>query len=157
MERGPSPDPPEPGLKPSMSAFIDTNVVIRPLTGDPPDFAERATRFLAEAEDLLLTDVIAAEIVYVLESFYEVERPRVAEALRAIVAFDAVSAVDPDLLLRAIEVYGLDRLDFVEAYLVACAERSGVRVIASFDRNIDRVTTVSRIEPPAAPTGDAST
>jgi predicted nucleic acid-binding protein len=55
--------------------------------------------------------------------------------------------VDPALLLRAIEVYELDRLDFAEAYLVACAESTGVGNVASFDRAIDRVNTVQRIEP----------
>jgi predicted nucleic acid-binding protein len=38
-------------------------------------------------------------------------------------------------------------LDFAEAYLVAQAERSGVAVVASFDRAIDRVATVRRLEP----------
>jgi predicted nucleic acid-binding protein len=39
------------------------------------------------------------------------------------------------------------RLDFANAYLVANAERTGVGVIASFERTIDRVTTVRREEP----------
>ena len=130
-----------------MSAFVDTNVLIRHLTGDPPSQAARATRFLAEADELLLADLIVAEVVYVLESFYEVKRARVAELARAIIAFDAVRVVDEELLLRAIEVYEIDRLDFAEAYLVASAERSGVDTVASFDRAIDRVTTIRRIEP----------
>ena len=130
-----------------MSAFVDTNVLIRHLTGDPPHQAARATRFLAEADELLLADLIVAEVVYVLESFYEVKRARVAELVRAIIAFDAVRVVDEELLLRALEVYEIDRLDFAEAYLVASAERSGVDSVASFDRAIDRVTTIRRIEP----------
>jgi predicted nucleic acid-binding protein len=44
-------------------------------------------------------------------------------------------------------VYETDRLDFAAAYLVAQAERSGIGVIASFDRAIDRVTTVRRLQP----------
>lgn len=130
-----------------MSAFVDTNILIRHLTGDPPGQAARATRFLAEADELLLADLIVAEVVYVLESFYEVERARVAELVRAIIAFDAVRVVDADLLLRAVEVYEIERLDFAEAYLVASAERAGVDSIGSFDRSIDRLTTVTRIEP----------
>lgn len=51
------------------------------------------------------------------------------------------------MLLRALDVYEVDRLDFAEAYLVAQAERSGVGVVASFDRAIDRVATVERLEP----------
>ncbi|MCZ7535044.1 MAG: PIN domain-containing protein [Acidimicrobiia bacterium] len=77
-----------------MSAFVDTNILIRHLTGDPPDQASRATRFLAEADELLLADLIVAEVVYVLESFYEVERSLVAELVRSILAFDPVRLVD---------------------------------------------------------------
>jgi predicted nucleic-acid-binding protein len=130
-----------------VSAFVDTNVLIRHLTGDPPSQAARATRFLAEADELLLAGLIVAEVVYVLESFYEVGRARVAELVRAIIAFDAVRVVDEQLLLRAVEAYEIERLDFAEAYLVASAERSGVDTVVSFDRSIDRVRTITRIEP----------
>jgi predicted nucleic-acid-binding protein len=132
-----------------VSAFVDTNILIRHLTGDPPAQAARATRFLADADELLLVDLIVAEVVYVLESYYEVERPRIADMVRAIIGFAAIRVIDEDLLLRAIEVYELDRLDFAEAYLVASAERSGVGAVASFDRSIDRVRSVERIEPRA--------
>lgn len=130
-----------------MSAFLDTNILIRHLTGDPPAQACRATAFLERADELLLPDLIIAEVVYVLESFYEVERPRVAELVRAIIGFPAVVVIDEPLLLRALEIYEVERLDFAEAYLVASAEASGVTTIASFDRTLDRLTTVRRVEP----------
>ena len=131
-----------------MSAFIDTNVLIRHLTGDPPEMAARASAYLRDERELLLTDLVAAETVYVLESFYEAPREEVAAAVRSLVAFDSVVCVDPALLLRAVEVYETDRVDFAEAYLVACAESTGAGKIASFDRSIDRVDTIERIEPP---------
>ena len=59
-----------------MTAFLDTNVLIRHLTGDPPGQAARATRLLSRAGQLRLPDLIVAEVVNVLESFYEVPRPR---------------------------------------------------------------------------------
>jgi predicted nucleic acid-binding protein len=130
-----------------VSAFVDTNVLVRHLTRDPPELAERATAYLGRERQLLLTDLVAAETVYVLESYYEAPRLEVAQALRSLVAFDSVVCIDPALLLRALEVYETDRLDFAEAYLVACAETTGVRRVVSFDRSIDRVDTVQRIEP----------
>ncbi len=48
-----------------MSAFVDTNILIRHLTGDPPDMAARATAYLRSENELLLTDLMAAETVYV--------------------------------------------------------------------------------------------
>ncbi len=131
-----------------MTAFIDTNILVRHLTGDPVEMAVRATACLRTETNLLLTDVVAAETIYVLESFYEAPREGVARALRSLVGFDSVVCVDPALLLRAIEVYEVNRIDFAEAYLVACAESTGVGKVASFDRSLDRVGTVERIEPP---------
>jgi predicted nucleic-acid-binding protein len=127
--------------------FVDTNILVRHLTGDPQEQATRAHRFLAGSSVLLLADLVVAEIVYVLTSYYLASRTEVAAAMRSILSFEAVRVVDAALLHRAIEVYELDRLDFAEAYLVAAAERSGVGTIASFDRSIDRITTVRRIEP----------
>jgi predicted nucleic-acid-binding protein len=110
--------------------------------------AARATAALARGdEDLLLTDLVLAECVYVLESFYEVQRAQVAELMRAAIGLPSIKTIDPNLLLRALEVYELQRIDFAEAYLVAHAEVTGVGEILSFDRSIDRVDTVTRREP----------
>lgn len=130
-----------------MTAFVDTNVIIRHLTGDPPDLAARATAFLAEAHELLLPDLIVAEIVYVLESFYEVPVEQVASLARSVIAFEPMRTLDSALLLRSLEVYETHRIDFAEAYLVASAEVAGVRDVVSFDRSIDRVVSVNRVEP----------
>lgn len=130
-----------------MSAFVDTNILVRHLTADPPEMAKRATAFLADATELYLADLIVAETIYVLESFYRAPRNEIATVIRSLLSMRSVTTVDPALLLRAIEVYEFDRLDFAEAYLVACAETTGVGRVASFDRAIDRVTTVERLEP----------
>jgi predicted nucleic-acid-binding protein len=129
-----------------VSAFLDTNVLIRHLTGEPPEMAVAATAYLRDEPELFL---IAAETVYVLESFYETPRGRVAEIMRSVLAHRSIVVVDRNVLLRAVEVYEIDRLDFAEAYLVASAESTGVGRIASFDRAIDRVATVRRVEPGA--------
>ena len=107
----------------------------------------RATAVLADTERLLLTDVVFAECIYVLESFYEVKRDQVAALMRSAIALPTLETVDPVLLLRALEVYELDRLDFAEAYLVAQAEVTGIRVVLSFDRSIDRIDTVTGRQP----------
>lgn len=130
-----------------MTAFVDTNVLIRHITGDPPAQAAGASRYLKGADELLLADLILAEVAYVLESFYETPRAQVATTLRSVLAFPAIRVLDVDLLQRAVEVYEVHRLDFAEAYIVASVERTGIGVIASFDRTIDRVATVRREEP----------
>ncbi|MDE3133611.1 MAG: PIN domain-containing protein [Acidobacteriota bacterium] len=130
-----------------MTEFVDTNVLVRHLTGDPPEMAVCATAALAGSDDLLLADLIVADCVYVLESFYEVRRDRVAELMRAAIALPRIKTLSRRTLHRALELYEVNRLDFAEAYLVAQAETTGVGTILSFDRTIDRIPTVTRREP----------
>jgi predicted nucleic acid-binding protein len=129
-----------------LSVLLDTNVIIRHLTGDPPAMARKATRLLASARELILADLVVAECVYVLESFYELPRSRVAELLRSALSMPTIAA-DSDLLLRALELYEIERLDFAEAYLVATGELNGIGEIASFDKALDRVSSVQRLAP----------
>lgn len=130
-----------------MRAFLDANVIVRHLTQDPPDMGHRATAFLAQEEELLVPDLIVAEVVYVLESFYRVPRSEVAEAVRSLIGWPTVQVVDARLLLRAIEVYEVAAIDFADAYLIASAEITDVGLIVSFDRDLDRISTVRRLEP----------
>jgi predicted nucleic-acid-binding protein len=109
--------------------------------------AKRATAALASGERLLLADLIVAECVDVLESFYQVGRERVSQLMRAAISFPSIETIDAPLLLRALEIYEVDRLDFADAYLVAQAEATGVNEIVSFGRTIDRVPTIKRREP----------
>jgi len=128
-------------------AFVDTNVLVRHLTNDPPAQAKRATALLRDAHELILTDLVLAEMVYVLESFYDVPRMEVAWMARSLLAFPSIETADHELLLRTVEIYEVLRLDFAEAYLSALAEMSDVKRVASFDRQIDRVKSIERVEP----------
>ncbi len=128
-----------------MRALLDTNILVRHLTGEPPAQARRATALLA-GDELVLSDLVLAELVYVLESYYERPRDEVGNAARALLALPSVAS-DHELLLRAVELYEAERLDFADAYLCAAAEISGIGMVASFDRRIDRVASVRRLEP----------
>ncbi|GEM_PF-3960990 len=92
-----------------MSAFLDTNVVVRYLTGDPPDQANEAAKLIESKDELLLTDVVIAEVVYVLRSRYDTPRVVIVDSLI-------------ELLSREnIDVFCLDKAIVVQA-LLQCRE-----------------------------------
>ncbi len=64
-----------------MSALLDTSVIVRYLTGDPPDSAEASAEIIDSEEALLVTDVVIAETAYVLTSVYRVPRVTVVDHL----------------------------------------------------------------------------
>jgi predicted nucleic acid-binding protein len=131
-----------------VTAILDTNVLVRHFTGEPPDQAERATAFLRSAapKELVLVDLVAAELVFVLQSVYQQPRSRVAQLLRATLALPAVHCDTARLLYRAIELYETGR-DFTDAYLVTMAEAEGIPDLVSFDRGIRGISGVRRVEP----------
>ena len=129
-----------------MSHYLDTNVLARFLVGDSRDQAERAREFLRKNE-AVLTDLIFAEVVFLLQSFYKVERGEIATLMRSVLALPNVKCESVGRLQRALDIFEFERLDFAEAYLVACAEANAGSSVVSFDRAIDRVRTVPRIEP----------
>lgn len=126
--------------------LLDTNILVRHLTGEPAEQASRATTFLRNANSLELPALIVAELVYVLESVYEQTRSQVAALVRAVLAHPPVHAPEETVLLRAVELYETARVDFAEAYLAAMAERRD-GLVASFDRDLDRIDGVTRVEP----------
>ena len=130
-----------------MTVLVDTNVLVRHLTQDSPELGPRATLLLFTSDQLHLPDVIFAETIYVLQSVYAATRERIAQSMRSVLGIASIEAEHPKLLVRALDVYEGQRVDFADAYLVALAEASGIRTIASFDRSLDRIETVNRVEP----------
>jgi predicted nucleic-acid-binding protein len=117
--------------------ILDTNVLIRHLTGDPPDQAEIATDFMATARSVLIPDVVVAECVFVLESYYGVERWRIAEMMRSALETVTPLAYDP-AMYRYLELYETVNVGFVDAYLLAQAEYGNWGPVVTFDRDLKR-------------------
>ena len=147
MGRGSATNAPRPGQGTALRAFVDTNILIRHLTGEPLEQARRVRAYFESDTELLLTDVVAAEVVYVLSSFYERSRSGAATALRSLVTFERVKSEDSAKLLRAADLFEELRLDFADAYLLACAEGDADHAVVSFDRGLSRHKGVTRIEP----------
>lgn len=126
--------------------LLDTNVLVRHLTGRPADQARRATALLMRDQRLKVPSLVLAELVYVLESVYDLTRPEVATLARSVLAHRPVVAPEHDVLVRALALYEAAGVHFAEAYLAALAER-GEGMVASFDRDLDRIESIQRIEP----------
>jgi predicted nucleic-acid-binding protein len=126
--------------------LLDTNVLVRHFTDDPPDLAARSRTFLRTADGMFLADLIVAEIVYVLESYYEARRSQIADHVKSALTSPRIDVADLPVLWRALELYEIERIDFPEAYLAALAEASDSAVV-SFDRSLDRIETVERLGP----------
>ena len=120
-----------------MSDFLDTSVVVRYLTGDPPESAEQAAKIIDGVDDLLITDVVLTETAYVLTSVYQVPREIVVDHLIAFLQKENISpfALDKSLVLLALLLCRPSgRVSFADAMVWAAARSAGSRVVYSLDK-----------------------
>jgi len=130
--------------------LIDTNVLLRFLSGEPPKQAEAARRLFEAAAAgtvfLEVSPVIVAEVMYTLTSFYRVDRAEAATSLAALLRRRGVKVGDADQVFGALKRLEKFNVGFADAFLATGGAEQGVS-IASFDRDFDKFKDVSRIEP----------
>jgi len=134
---------------PHTRQVVDTNVLVRFLTGDPPLMAEKARKLVDQADlgktTLVILPVIVAEAFYTLESYYEIERKSVADRLAIFLQCRGIQCVEKDRILDALKRCRDRNAHFADAYLAAAAIELKTP-IASFDRDFDKFPDVSRAE-----------
>lgn len=100
---------------------VDTNVVVRYLTGDDPEQAARAKGVLAAGQVFVSTTVFL-ESDWVLRSAYGFSPTRVAASLRALAGLPDVTVEDAVLLGQALD-HTERGMDFADALHFAAAAR----------------------------------
>ena len=132
--------------------FVDTNLFIRYLTNDDPILADRVEQLLDDAAtgsaQLVTTELVIAESVWVLESSYHLNHAQIAPLMRGILATPGIEVINGDLVGKALVMYELQNIDFVDAYIAALMEKQGITDIYSYDKkHLSRVKTINRKEP----------
>lgn len=120
-----------------MTALLDTSVLIRYLTGDPPQQAERAAALIDSDTPLAVPVVALAETAYVLTTVYGLDRAAVVDALVGLLARANVrvhdlpgdDAVEALLLCRP-----SGRISFADALIWAATRGTSERQIFTFDQ-----------------------
>lgn len=133
--------------------FIDTDVIIRLLTGDDPKKQAAATALFEKVEQGMLTvtapDTVIADAVYVLSSprLYHLPRSEVRKLLTALVHLPHFQVQNRLAVLRALELYGSNKLDFGDVLIIASMEMQHSQILYSYDADFDRFDNITRQEP----------
>jgi predicted nucleic-acid-binding protein len=134
------------------TAFVDANVFLRYLTNDDPEKANRVDSLLDRAAAgevrLLTTEMVLAEVVWVLESSFGLKNHQIAPMIKAILASPGIEVINGHFVARALDYYLSDNIDFIDGYIAAVMEKRKVTDIFSFDRkHMGRIKAITRKEP----------
>ena len=130
--------------------LLDTNILLRFITGEPADQAREVAALVAAAEAgkvrLAVLPMVLAEAVFVLTGFYDHPRSQVADVLSHLISSPGFHAEEPGRMLHALKLFGSGKLDFVDCYLAAASLREG-RTLVSFDRDLVKLHGTSVRKP----------
>ena len=122
--------------------WIDANVLLRLLTNDPPEMAQKAVKLAQKAEqgeiNLKLLPIVVAEVIWVLNSFYKYSRSEITEVLIPLITAEGIEVENQLQVIAALEVMTAQNVDFLDAYLAEVARSRGETVV-SFDRDFRKL------------------
>jgi len=121
---------------------IDTNLVVRYLTGDHPEQSPRA-RAIVDGQAVFVTVTVVLETERVLRSTYGYRPAEVAQALRAFGGLPTVNVEDAPLVAAALDL-AEKGMDFADAlHIGRSAHCEG---LVTFDRKFVKAATAAGIE-----------
>ena len=124
-----------------MASFIDANLILRYLLNDPE--AESIEQLFQKREDLILSSIVIAEVVWTLTSFYHWKKDQIIPPLLSLIRLPFIK-VDKNLILNALEIYHQHNIDYIDAYLVALMSKRKVKTLYSYDKDFDKIKQIPR-------------
>ncbi len=126
---------------------IDTNIIVRYLTGDDPEQAEKV-RALIGHEPVFVPRTVLLEVEWVLRGVYDLSSKQIIPALRALAGLPGVSIEDTALVAKAMN-WSDAGMDFADALHLAAA--TGCESFLTFDKRLARSGTCLAGVPVSAP------
>jgi predicted nucleic-acid-binding protein len=122
---------------------LDTNVLIRYLTQDDPVQSPRATAIiekrLTEDRPGFVSLVTMAEIVWVLDTFYELPAAKIAAAVERMLQADTLVIQNEQEIFTAMVALKTGRGSFADALIAAVNVWAGCQVTLTFDKKALRL------------------
>lgn len=116
---------------------VDTNVIVRYLTGDDPAQAAKASTAIGR-KPVFVSRTVLLEAEWVLRGVYDMPSKRIIPALRALAGLPGVSVGDAGPVARAMD-WAEAGMDFADAlHLAAAAECES---FLTFDKQFARFGT----------------
>jgi predicted nucleic-acid-binding protein len=121
--------------------LLDANIIIRLLMRDNEEHYKIAETFFvaleASQKHAILLDIIIAEIVYVLKSYYKQDKKYIVDRLKVLLQYENLEVSNRAVIIEALEVYAKKNIDFADAILCAKKNLEAYEVM-SFDKDLKK-------------------
>lgn len=121
--------------------FIDANVFLRFLIFDRqnPKLSEKAKQIIEKIQNgeinVQLHILTVAEVIFVLEHFYEVEKNVIRKKLEPLLTLENLIISEKEVILESLRLYEEKNVDFADSYTYVLMKMDSVGEIYTFDNN----------------------
>lgn len=119
------------------AVFVDTNIFLRYLTNDNP-IADKIDKYFKQAVKgeikLTTSELVIAEIIWVLESYYEFPKDKIVEMASKIINTKGIAVINSDMLLAALDIYAEKNIDFIDAFNISLMKKMNLINILTLDK-----------------------
>ncbi len=117
--------------------IVDTNVILRFLLGEPENQAKMAETIFSSAkkETLFIPDIVIAEVIFVLLSYYKKEKQEIIDTLSNLLLSEVFDC-NRSIILTALKKYETKSISFIDAYLLALRTENNYEEIITFDKKL---------------------
>ncbi|WP_319522140.1 type II toxin-antitoxin system VapC family toxin [uncultured Desulfosarcina sp.] len=111
---------------------VDTNVIVRLLTGDD-QLQFEAAKYLFSKENILIPTTVLLESEWVLRYAYHFKQPDITTAFQSLLGLSNVELEEPSVIFNAIE-WHRGGMDFADA--LHLAQSKGAEAFVTFDKKL---------------------
>jgi predicted nucleic-acid-binding protein len=123
---------------------VDTNVLVRLITGDDPNQTEAAEEFVESGG--WVSHLVVAEMTWVLSTVYRLSPEAIAGAIEMLLSHAHLTVQDADVVTAALDGYRRHaRVDFFDHLVLEVARKAGHLPVGTFDRQFARLAGVDKI------------
>jgi predicted nucleic-acid-binding protein len=118
---------------------LDTNLVVRLLVQDQAEQARRVDRLLARGEDgevFFLSDVVLAELAWVLHATYRIKKREIVRVFRELFEAEHLAFESSDRCWRAVRRYESGSGGLADYLIAERARDAGCELVATFDESL---------------------
>lgn len=117
---------------------LDTNILIRFLTGDDDTQAKKVYALFKQTEserkELFVPLVVVLEIIWVLESVYDISRAEIIETVDDLLSMPVLKFEQPAVLQQLVHFAPKNTVDLSNILIAGSAKISGCSAILTFDK-----------------------
>lgn len=122
---------------------IDTNILIRFLRADHPQLSLKAKEIFFSAQKgkvrIYLDEVVVAETVWLLSSFYKVKKEEIASQLQELVSQEWVVNPRKKIVLDSLSLYSPGSLAYIDCW-VYCVSKEIKGELKTFDKKLKKLS-----------------